>query len=226
MVPDACDRRLLVPRTIGQYANHPFGEASGPNSEGRVEPVEVDDREERRDLNKLLIAEVLLHAREQLVGDIHGRLHHANRVIERQPLALREQITLAISRERQQLLIGEARVAANLRAEVDAELATDHLRALQLDQVLDALFHCVTLSDRLLELAHAAHHLRSMRPDLDWLDPAAVGGLAPSQLLHASAHEPVDELDHRPGLALRYSLNPRHRVASCHIRWVVGVYST
>src|SRR5918996_4350888 len=129
----------LARRPIRRQADHPLGEAGRSDPEGGVEPVEVDDRQVRGDLDQLLVAEVLLHAREQLVGDLYRRSHHADRVVQRQLLALGEQLAPAVARQGQQLLVGEARVATDLRAEVDAVLAADHLRALELDQVLEPL---------------------------------------------------------------------------------------
>src|ERR1019366_980138 len=121
--------------------------------------------------------------------------------------------------------VGEAGVAADLRAEVDAELAPDHLRALQLDQVLEPLINGLPLADRLVELAHPHHHLRLVRPDLHRLDPAAGLRLAAGQLLHHPRSEPVDELDHRPGVALRYSLDACHRAPPVTVVGVRGSMS-
>jgi len=87
-------------------------------------------------------------------------------------------------------------------AEVDAVLAPDHLRALQLDQVLGPLIHGLALADRLVEPAHAHHHLRLIGPDLDRLDTAARPRIAAGHLLHHPWAEPVNELDDRTGLSL------------------------
>jgi len=206
-----------VHRAVGRHADHPLAEARRADPERRVEPVQVDDRQQRGELDQLPVAEVPLHPREQLVGDLDRGAHHRGRVVERGLFAFGEQAAAPVSRQGQQLFVGQARVAAYLRAQVHAELAPDHLRAFQLDQVLEPLVNAAPLPHRLLELAHAAQHLRLAGPDLDRLDPAAAGGLAPGQLLHAPAREPVDDPDHGTGLTPRDSLNPCHRATSCRV---------
>jgi hypothetical protein len=141
-----------------------------------------------------------MHAREQLVGDLDRGAHHRDRVVERRLLAIGEQVAGLVARQGEEFGVGEAGVAAYLRAEVDAVLAPDHLRALQLDQVLGPLIHGLALADRLVEPAHAHHHLRLVGPDLDRLDTAAGPRIAAGHLLHHPWAEPVDELDDRTGL--------------------------
>jgi hypothetical protein len=160
------------------------------------------------------------HAREQLVGDLDRCTHHRDRVVERGLLPIGEQRAGLVARQRDELLIREAGIAAYLRAEVDAELAPDHLRALQLDQVLDPVIDALALADRLVEPAHADHHLGLVRPDLNRLKPAAGSRIAAGQLPHRPGPEPVDELDDRAGLGFCYALYACHRAPSCHIGWL------
>ena len=124
---------------------------------------------------------------------LHRRSHDTDGVIEGGLLALREQLAVAVARQREKLVIRETSVAADLRTEVDAVLTTDHLCALEFHQVLQPLVDRPSLPHRLLELAHAAHHLGPMGPHLNRLDPAPMGRRTTGHLLHAPAHEPVDE---------------------------------
>src|SRR5262249_50613027 len=96
----------------------------------------------------------------------------------------------------------------------------------ELDQVLEPLVDCAALPDRALELAHAAHHLRLVGPDLDRFDATPVRRVSSSQLFCAPAHEPVDELDDWTGLVLRYSLNSCHRGPPAHRLFVRSVDMT
>src|SRR5947209_3365342 len=197
-VPELRDDR----RAVRRDAHHSLTEARRADPERGVEAVEVHQRQQGGDLHQLAIVEVRPHAREQLVRDLDRRAHHRDRVVERRLLALGEQVAGLVARQGKQFFVGEAGVAADLRAEVDAVLTPDHLSALQLDQVLDPLVDGLALADRLVEPAHAHHHLRLVRPDLDRLDTGAGLRIAAGHLRHHPGAEPVNELDDRAGLGL------------------------
>lgn len=70
---DSRDRSRLVRGTIRRHTNHPFGEAGRPNRKGRVEAVEVDQRQQGGDLDDLLVPEVLDAGPRSLVLTVRGK---------------------------------------------------------------------------------------------------------------------------------------------------------
>src|SRR6516164_2641278 len=118
-------------RTIWRDAYHTVAEARRADPERGIEAVEVHQRQQGGDLHQLALVEVRPHPREQLVGDLDRRAHHRDRVVQRRLLAIGEQLAGLVARQGQELLVGQAGAAAYLRAEIDAELTPDHLRALQ-----------------------------------------------------------------------------------------------
>src|SRR5262249_50087291 len=81
-------------------ADPPLAEARGADPERRVEAVEVDERQQRGELDDLLVAEVLPHPGEQFVAHLDGCPHHPDGEVEGDLFALGEQLTGAVARER------------------------------------------------------------------------------------------------------------------------------
>ena len=73
---------------------------------------------------------------EQLIGYLHRRAAHTDRVVEHELLELVELLAVVVARERDQLGFSDACPARDRRPDVDAVLARRHRRRLQLRQDL------------------------------------------------------------------------------------------
>ena len=161
-----------------------------------------------RELHELGVVEVLPQLGEERVRHLHRRAAHADRVVEHELLKVGEVRAGPIGRQRQQLLVAQARAARDLRAKVDAVLTVRERGRLQLGQILEALVEAMQLGCGLLKPGVAAQQPRHVRVHLERLDHAL--GLAPGESRDLAAREEIGELHERPGFAGGNSCNACH----------------